>query len=364
MRGHAEIAGAGFAGLTLAAALGQRGWSVRVHEAAPELRALGAGIFIWENGLKVLKAIGCYEEVLAAAHQAPRYESRLSDNRVLLSEEFGIPERGRMLTMTRQALYGPILRAARAAGAEVLTASEAVGALPDATLLLADGRRLGADVVVGADGVRSKVRDSLGLLSKRIAHRDGVIRLIVPRAPEERGHPIWDNVINFWAPERRVLYVPCNADELYLVLVAKATDRKASAVPVDQDTWIETFPTLESVFRRIGEQGRYDLYESTFVSRWSAGKVAIIGDAAHAMPPTLGQGAGCAMMNALSLAVYLGAGEAVAPALDLWERRERPLSDHTQNLSGTIAQERSGADGRSKWTPEALRTALHVPTGA
>ena len=363
MRGHAEIAGAGFAGLTLAAALGQRGWSVRVHEAAAELRALGAGIFIWENGVKVLKAIGCDEEVLASAHQAPRYESRLPDNTVLLSEPFGIPERGRMLTMTRQALYVPILRAARAAGAEVLTGSEAVGAHPGAALLLADGRRLNADVVVGADGVRSKVRDSLNLLSRRIAHRDGVIRLLVQRDPEERGHPIWDNVINFWAPERRVLYVPCDANTLYLVLVAKADDLEAAAVPVNQDAWIRTFPNLEGIFRRIGDQGRYDLYESTFVSKWSAGKVAIIGDAAHAMPPTLGQGAGCAMMNALSLAVYLAEGESVESALERWERLERPLSNHTQELSGTIAKDRSGADGRSKWTPEALRTALHVPTG-
>src|SRR5215831_5857954 len=52
-RRHAEIAGAGFAGLTAAIALTARGWSVRVHEASPELRALGAGIFIWENGLRV-----------------------------------------------------------------------------------------------------------------------------------------------------------------------------------------------------------------------------------------------------------------------------------------------------------------------
>ena len=58
---HAEIAGAGFAGLAAAIALRQRGWTVRVHEAAKELRAFGAGIFIWENGLRVLKAVGAYE---------------------------------------------------------------------------------------------------------------------------------------------------------------------------------------------------------------------------------------------------------------------------------------------------------------
>ena len=58
---HAEIVGAGFAGLTAACALAQRGWSVRVHERADRLRTTGAGIYIYENGLRVLEAVGAYE---------------------------------------------------------------------------------------------------------------------------------------------------------------------------------------------------------------------------------------------------------------------------------------------------------------
>ena len=57
---HAEIIGAGFAGLTAACALAQRGWSVRVHERADALRTTGAGIYIYENGLRVLEAVGAY----------------------------------------------------------------------------------------------------------------------------------------------------------------------------------------------------------------------------------------------------------------------------------------------------------------
>ena len=73
---HAEIAGAGFAGLAAAIALRRRGWSVRVHEREAQLRAFGAGIFIWENGQRVLQAIGAYEDVARGAHQAPGYETR------------------------------------------------------------------------------------------------------------------------------------------------------------------------------------------------------------------------------------------------------------------------------------------------
>jgi hypothetical protein len=68
-------------------------------------------------------------------------------------------------------------------------------------------------------------------------------------------------------------------------------------------------------------------------------------------------------MNALGLAVALEETADIPAALLAWEARERPLTDHTQDVSQRIAQERTGADGRSKWTPEAMRTALHVPTG-
>src|SRR5260370_41996352 len=61
MKRHAEIAGAGFAGLTAACALAQRGWSVRVHERGQRLRTTGAGIYIYENGLRVLAAVAAYE---------------------------------------------------------------------------------------------------------------------------------------------------------------------------------------------------------------------------------------------------------------------------------------------------------------
>ena len=69
-RRHAEIAGAGFAGLTAACALAQRGWSVRVHERADRLRTTGAGIYIYENGLRVLEAVGRMTR-RSKAHRSP-----------------------------------------------------------------------------------------------------------------------------------------------------------------------------------------------------------------------------------------------------------------------------------------------------
>src|SRR5215472_6234288 len=83
MKRHAEIAGAGFAGLTAACALAQRGWSVRVHERGQRLRTTGAGIYIYENGLRVLSAVGAYDEAVKGAPFAHTREVRDDRNRVI-----------------------------------------------------------------------------------------------------------------------------------------------------------------------------------------------------------------------------------------------------------------------------------------
>src|SRR2546423_2323886 len=83
MKRHAEIAGAGFAGLTAACALAQRGWSVRVHERGQRLRTTGAGIYIYENGLRVLAAVGAYAAAVEGAPFAHTREVRDDRNGVI-----------------------------------------------------------------------------------------------------------------------------------------------------------------------------------------------------------------------------------------------------------------------------------------
>jgi 2-methyl-3-hydroxypyridine 5-carboxylic acid dioxygenase len=358
---HAEIAGAGFAGLVAAIALRQRGWSVRVHESSRELRALGAGIFIWENGLRVLKAVGAYDEVMNGAHEAITYETR-HDNELITAYSFTADQGTRMLTMTRQHLYAAIIRAAEREGVELRTNSEVTGVTPDGVLWTAGGGEFKANLVVGADGVRSKVRDSLGLLEERKIYVDGIVRVLAPRPKQALGPGDWDHVIDFWnmrSRPLRILYVPCNERDLYLAMMAPVADREATAIPLRHDIWIEAFPQLAPVIRNVSAGGRYDAYETTKLTRWSSGCVAIVGDASHAMAPTLGQGAGLAMANALALAVALERSRRVEDALQDWEERERPLTEYTQDCSAEIANERR----LSRWDPSTLRAANHVPTG-
>ena len=362
---HVEIAGGGFAGLTAAIAIRKLGWSVRVHESEKELRAFGAGIYIWENGLRVLRAIGAYDDVMSGLHGVGVMESRF-DGQPGVIQRFGAETRCRMVTMTRQHLYSAILKAARRLDIEILTRSEAVGATLEGVLETGSGQRYPADLVIGADGVNSQVRKSLGIEMEREIYGDGITRLLVERTPEEVSDPDWDHVIDFWTRTpgpRRILYTPCNDKELYLAFMAPRSDAEAAEVPINKNAWSASFPYLAHIIERVQMDGRYDLYSSTRLKTWSRGRVALVGDSAHAMPPTLGQGAGLAMSNALGLAAALGASSSIEQALQAWERTDRPITDHTQNYASDLAKTRKLIDGHA-WGDSALRAARHVPTGA
>ena len=358
---HAEIAGAGFAGLTAAIALRQRGWSVGLHEKGPELRAFGAGIYLWHNGLRVLDNIGVLEDVLKGSHTPPIYETWLHNKSVSRETFNGLPWR----VMTRQHLHDALVKRARAEGVEIFVSSEVVAADPAGQLTLASGEERKADLIVGADGVGSKVRDSIGFEQDRWISTDGLIRLIVPRKKTELGHGEWDNVIdiwNFWPRVQRILYSPCSENDLYLGFMAPAVDLDGSRVPINLDYWVEMFPFLEPVLIEAAklQTARYDRYETTKLDVWSRGKVALVGDAAHAMCPALAQGAGCAMVNALSLAMELEEISDVEDALPSWERRIRPITDRCQAISGEYAANRSLSKG-NQFTPRATEAARYDP---
>jgi 2-polyprenyl-6-methoxyphenol hydroxylase-like FAD-dependent oxidoreductase len=368
---HAEIAGAGFAGLTAACALARRGWSVRVHERADALRTTGAGIYIYENGLRVLEAVGAYEAAIAGAPFAHTREVRDDGNRVVSVHKWG---GSRVFSVVRQRVIDALAAAARVAGVEIVTSSPVASATPKGELVLADGRRLRADLVVAADGSNSRIRDALGLTAKRRYLVDGAIRLLIDKTAEERAGSDGAKTVEYWSGTRRVLYTPCSETDIYVALTMLDTDAVGKAVPVNKAEWTRAFPHLESLIDRLGTEGRYDRFELIKLKRWSAGRVAVIGDAAHALPPNIGQGGGCAMMNALSLAVYLDSLADVPAALAAWEKTERPLTEHTQRISLLLGWPTTWPPrlrtltfaliGRSKWlTRQRTRTALHRPTG-
>ena len=342
----AHVAGGGFAGLTAAIALRQNGWDVTLYEKGEELRAFGAGIYLWYNGLRVLEGIDALEDVLQGSHTPPAYETWMHNKSVSKETFNGLPWR----VMTRAHLHNALVKRAEAVGVTLRTNAEVVGATADGQLKLASGEVLEGDLIVGADGVGSKVRDSLEFEQERWGATDGIIRLIVPRHKDKLGHGEWDNTIdmwNHWPRVQRILYSPCNDEELYLGLMAPSADPKGSAVPLNYDVWVEMFPFLEPCLADAAkiQDARYDTYQTTKLDSWTRGKVALVGDAAHAMCPALAQGAGCGMVNAYTLAQDVSAAGSVEDALPEWEKRIRPITDRTQKMSGDFAASRGMSYG-------------------
>jgi 2-polyprenyl-6-methoxyphenol hydroxylase-like FAD-dependent oxidoreductase len=132
----------------------------------------------------VLEAIGA-SSALDGGHRAYARETRDARDKTINSIRWDKSSRLRLVTVTRERLHGALVDAANAAGATIVTGSEAVAVHPDGTLILAGGTRIKADLVVGADGVRSNIRHCLGLMKRHTVLPDGAIRLMIPRLPEE-----------------------------------------------------------------------------------------------------------------------------------------------------------------------------------
>jgi 2-methyl-3-hydroxypyridine 5-carboxylic acid dioxygenase len=316
---------------------------------------------IWRNGMLALEALGVGEAIREHAHRPPFYETRRNHETVSL-ELRGYP----YFTMTRPRLHRVLAEAAERNGVKFALESGVRGVSADETLILGDGTEIGADLIVGADGAGSTVRESLQLSQERDRYVDGVVRLLVPRPEPFEGRQ-WDRIIDFWTfdPDvMRILYVPCGPEQVYVAFMAETTNARAASVPIEASVWCDRFPFLAPIIDLAAhaEAGRHDSYQTRKVEPWSSGRVAIIGDAAHAMCPSLAQGACSAFVNSLALAVTLDQHASVPDALVAWERRERGLTDRIQARSAFMASTRSFSKG-NQWDDKLLEAARHIPTG-
>ena len=372
MTRHAEIAGGGIAGLAVGTALARRGWSVRIHERAPELRSFGAGIYLWENGLKVLEALGAYDAATSGAIRGFRRDSRDQRNRLFRRTDLS---GFRLYTVLRQGLLDALGAAAREAGCEILLGSGADAADPDGRLRVNGAWTAPADLVIAADGVNSTVRDSLDLVKRRRLIDQFAIRTLIRREAGETADGFKRSHCEYWSGARRLLYAPCTAEWAYVQLTSLVGDPRGNCIPVDRAYWRDAFPHCEWIIERLPEDGRGDQFQMLKLTRWSRGRVAVLGDAAHAQTPNLGQGGGCSLMTALSLAVTLETELDVPAALARWEAAQRPIVELTQDVAywyGQLAflpqvlRHRlfrliDGSDWLKRRT--ILATALHVPIG-
>jgi 2-polyprenyl-6-methoxyphenol hydroxylase-like FAD-dependent oxidoreductase len=374
--GHAEIVGAGFGGLVSAIGLAESGWTVTVHERRNSLQGEGYGIAIHRNMAHIFSLFGILEQVLAGGMKIDRRDSIDAYGNVVMSRK---TERS-PYRIDREHIVALLAERARQAGADILLNSQVTAAAPEGSITLQNGQHRAADLVVVADGINSSIRESLGLLRERIWGRDCGVRVTIPRLPEEIAADEQSGtvMIEAWADRRRVLYCPVTKGEFYVLLTCTARDSAARQTPIDPAVWAQSFPWMRDLLVRMRDdadwaQTRWDQFQTIRLKRWSLGRIAMLGDAAHAMPPYLAQGAGHAMMNALGLAASLQTAKTVENALQEWERRERPLTEHTQRwtrIYGTtmflpkLLKQFSIRVEKLPWVAaQYLRTANHVPTG-
>lgn len=340
------------------------------------MRSEGYGIAVHRNGILVLQSLGVFDEILRGSVRVSHLETRQSDGSLTSQVPAKLTYR-----ISRQHMMAVMCAAARDAGVEIVVNSEVVGADRTGKLLLKNGRVLPADLVIGADGVNSRVRDSLGLLRRQIFLPDGAMRFVFPI---KAGQPLVDPVagapaIEYWSGSRRLIWNACATDQIYVAMSCLASDVSGQKMPLDQDSWGQAFPALAPEIKRMQalaewERVKWVRFQTIQLKRWSDGRVAVLGDAAHAMPPNLGQGGGCAMMNALSLATFLENAASVTDALQAWESSERPLTEHTQKWSRMysattlwpqwLRSAAFSATGRIEWLRKRYqRTANHIPLG-
>ncbi len=322
----AIVCGSGVAGLSAAIALAMKGWMVDVYERTGSVREIGAGIFVKWNGIQVLEHFGLLDRI---RHDCVVLrEARTLDKDGHLLQHRILSASNPVWNIQRQLLIRALLDRAIELGAHVHTGSPIDSARPDGTVSVC-GQPRQAELVVAADGVNSVLRRALGLDRAVRAPLSGAIRLQVPRTAHESA----DIVREFWSDRLRVGVSPCTPTQAFSYFIAPLSDERGGRLPLDAEYWAARFPKLasEGLFERarIAEAVHHP-YPLVSVRSWSCGCVALVGDAAHALPPPLGQGAGLSLTNALLLAESVSSGADVPEGLRSWEREWRWISDRTQ----------------------------------
>ncbi len=371
----AAIIGAGPGGLAAAVALAKRNWEVKIFERREELLPVeGFALACFENLLRVLEALDAYEEAIVGATCVRMRQTIRSNGAVVHTLRFSDRHGNRMFDIARSRILQALNNAAERLGVEVCLGTTISQITPRGEVVDSRGNMTQYDLVVIANGVFSELPQQIGLQVTKTPLKDGVIRAVLSNSAE--GKSAFEEGVHreIWSRNRRLMLVPYDNGKLFVALSMLVTDTKGRQMPANKQLWTRSFPLQGHIIEALPENQRWDQFFATTATAWSSGRVAAIGDAVHAQPPNLGQGAACAMMNAVSLAYHVSSDEPISKTLRQWEAAERPLIEHTQRVSRLYGRLLSCPDSiratilrainRSEWlNAQRQRTARYVPVG-
>ncbi|MCA8829243.1 FAD-dependent oxidoreductase [Hymenobacter pini] len=330
---HFLIIGAGIGGLTTAYALLQQGHTVQVLEAAPEIREVGAGLVLGANAMRALHEVGLHAAV--QAHGTPVTLLYLLDQRGQVLQRVDTTPFTRAagfdnLGIHRAALQRTLLQHLPPDTVQTGTPFERLsmeGARVSAHF--ADGSTVSADALIGADGIRSRVRQQLWPTA----------------APRYAGYTCWRAVVNaqqlnlppgesveVWGDAgRRFGYVPVGNGQVYWFACLNSplprNPRFQAYSPIDLQREFQALPQPVPQLLALTEAHQLlwnDIQDLPPLTHFAHGRVLLLGDAAHATTPNMGQGAGMAVEDAAVLAHCLRATPKDIPAaFRAFEQRRR-----------------------------------------
>ncbi|WP_100470296.1 FAD-dependent monooxygenase [Mycobacteroides abscessus] len=337
------IIGAGIGGLTAAAALRANDIDVIVYEKAHELREVGAGVVIANNGLCALDEVGLGDRVRAVGTQIRRTLWHTWQG-----ESVPVPPAWPAVSPDRPVTSLPVHRGelqhallgALPAGTVQLgrPCQDIVETADEVRIIFADGSEERADVAVGADGIHSAVQrvvaDPVELSSDGIMAYRGLI-------PVERLDGVIDlNSMQMWlGPGRSFLIYPVSRGRLLNVVAFTPSNLDAEeswTAPGDVAELSAEFAGWDQPVQRVAgamtETFRWGLYDRKPLNRWTTDRIALLGDAAHPMTPHLGQGANMSIEDAVVLATVLAGASAteVPRRLSLYESLRRDRTSRVQ----------------------------------
>jgi salicylate hydroxylase len=339
------VVGAGIGGLAAALALAGAGLAPRVLEARDLAGETGAGIQLSPNGVRVLHALGLREGLAAIGHRPEAIQLRDARSGRLIAfrplgrsseERYGAPyydvHRPALFRLLRDAVTGrgiPLETGARCTGFE----EHADGV----RVQLATGS-LDAALLVGADGIHSRVRE--GLLGADDARFTGNVayRAVVPAeaVPPSLRRPL---VTAWLGPARHLVHYPLgDGGDVNVVAVVERDDWREeswTAAATGEElasAFRDWHPALRELLAAVATPWKWALHDRPPLPRWSSERVTLLGDACHPMVPFLAQGACMALEDAWTLARLLEDRDEETPAaaLDRYQRLRRPRTARVQ----------------------------------